>query len=200
MFGLGFPQLVLILAGICFMAAGIYGLAPSLVTSRLGSIGGGAMPGEPRLSKKQRKALARAESLRLVEMKPQPQLKPQPQAQTTPQPEPQITQEEAPAMKAEAKIAPVAETTVPVAVAAPIVEKLQPEPAARIEAPAIVLVPQPEPASDLGESVVMDQELVEELFSEMFALRSTVAGLVNEVKQLRTEQKSRRFIVEEVVA
>jgi len=195
MFGLGLPQLILILAGMCFMVAGIYGLAPSLVTSKLDGLGGRTAPGkEPRLSKKQQKAQARAEALKLVQLKPQPQ--------ANPQPEPQI--EEAPAVKVEAKVIPIAAEPepAPVVVATLPVAKVEAIQPIRPETPALAVVPKPEPAveADSNETVVVDQDFVDELFSEMFALRSTMAGLVDEVKQLRSEHRSRRFIVEEVVA
>ena len=89
---------------------------------------------------------------------------------------------------------------VPVVAGAPTpIARVEPTPIAKVETAPIAAVPaRPEPEEH--DSVVVDQELVEELFSEVFALRSTMAGLVDEVKQLRSEQRSRRFIVEEVPA
>ena len=208
MFGLGLPQLVLILAGSCFLVAGLYGLAPSVVTARFGSNAASSLTKEPRLSRKQARAKAREEALKLVQLRPQPQ----------------ISKEMPPAMKAQANVVPLTpavETRPALAAAGPLpvepeqapvanvgaatVEAATPAPAqierspgAEIETASSAAPVNPEPAEP--ESVVMDQELVEELFSEMFALRSTMAGLVDEVKQLRTEQRSRRFIVEEVPA
>ena len=71
-----------------------------------------------------------------------------------------------------------------------------PVPPSAPSAPAApALASEAEAAKD---DVVMDQELVEELFAEMFSLRATVADLVGEVHELRSSQRPRRFVIEEV--
>ncbi len=258
MLGLGFPQLILILAGVCFTVAGVYGLAPSLVTSMFGGRGGASTPAKPQAgsqqTRKQQKAerarqqaeqakaeaaAARAERDRLEAVRKAEQAKVDAEKQRLEAEMQQAEAEVRAAREAAEAATRQAEMEARAARLAAEAAKKQAEEEARaaheaIEAPknaaeAAAEKPAPskpvlEPAATFtpaagslrlvdivtayqqpltslempAETAAMDQELVDELFAEMFALRSTVADLVGEVHQLRSEQKPRRFVIEEV--
>lgn len=288
MLGLGFPQLILILAGICFMLAGIYGLAPSLVTAMFSGRGASPQLKQPstQLTKKQQKAerarqhaekakadaaakaekvraeaaaraereqaeaearaereraeaVARAERERAEaaakterEQAEAAARAEQERIEATRRAEQERVESEKNKIEAEREqAAAAAAVAMPVRVAtfAPLTAPLKsgqtkplaPEatfvpPAAPVRL-ADVLLPRPEPEALAEQAAPVepsrpdesspsavntisssDTELVEELFAEMFALRSTVADLVGEVHQLRDEQKPRRFVIEEL--
>ncbi len=257
MLGLGFPQLILILAGICFMLAGIYGLAPSLVTAMFN--GRAAPPPAKQQSgqftKQQQKAerarqhaeqakaeaaakaereraedtaraereraeaAAKAEQEQVEATRKAEQQRVEAEKKKIEAEQKQAEEKEKAAAAAPVRIATFAPLTAPLTIAPE--KPLQPEatftpPVAPVRL-ADVLTPLPEvepatepiapiqpvvsvepPPSTVTAVNTVDTELVEELFAEMFALRSTVADLVGEVHQLRDEQKPRRFVIEEL--
>lgn len=190
MLGLGFPQLILILAGLLFMAAGIYGLAPSLVTAWPGGSRGRDNRPQTAQERKAERARRHAEEAK--------------QRSQTPVAAAQKTQthmvERAPAEAAKPALqeASTANQGAPSALDATFFTP-------KTKVTALPATPSPAqsstpatPDSDAAEPVVVDQEVVDELFAEMFSLRATVADLVGEVHQLRSEQRPRRFVIEEV--
>ena len=266
MLGLGLPQIILILAGFCFMLAGIYGLAPSLVTSLGGGFAGqrqrfqSKSPARPDANQT-RRALQHAETARQkVELAKLTQTAPEAPVSATVKTA--VAIEAAPVTKTESFFVPKAtKATEPAAAAKPAAHtkaETTSKPAAAVNAavvakaaavevkampvvqtkplvveakaaqttpataaisantapakaePAVFFEPKQGkvaapaanavPAGDADEAVVIDQELVDELFAEMFSLRSTVADLVGEVHQMRAAQRPRRFVIEEVQA
>lgn len=203
MFGLETFQLVLVLVGAGFIAAGLFGLVPVMSASRSATAHAGAAPAaiarprqpEPpiKASKAQVAAPSKAEPEKPVAVKPTPAPEapvalPRPSLTLASRftPFSDIVQEEA------AKLAEVSEKAQPEAVPqtleAPVkpVQSVAPPPAAEKTA---------EPAAG-----AVDEEVVEELFAELFALRSSVGALTSEVREMRAEQKARRIILREVVA
>jgi hypothetical protein len=229
MLGLGFPQLILILAGICFMVAGIYGLAPSLVTTMFGGRGSGSPSPQGTGSQQSRQqekaerarqhaeqakaqAEAKAERERLEAIRKAEQVRVNAEKKRLESEKRQLEAEQAKAAaeaKAAREAAGVARREAEVmASKAKAPEKAALHPAATFTPAAgsltladiVAPVQQATTTAALEPTSGMDQELVDELFAEMFALRSTVADLVGEVHQLRTEQKPRRFVIEEVAS
>lgn len=181
MLGLEPVQLALVLLGACFIVAGLFGLFPMLSASSTETASAnGTNAAMPRMTK--------------AEKAPKPQ-KP---AKTLPVDAPVAL---ATAVAPEVAPAPLTvkphrvESTSPVSRAAAEMGMLAPlEKKPVIEEPKAAAVVTPEPIIVSG----LDQEVVDELFAELFALRNSVSTLTHEVRELRTEQKARRFILREV--
>lgn len=178
MLGLDTVQLVLVLIGACFIVAGLFGLFPVLNDSRLAGVAGA---GDQTVKETPSKSGPRAD------LKAIPALL-------------KMAKAEEPVTVAGPQPSLPATPAVLAASAAPQQEVRATAPAA-VKAPAKVAVPSaqaaPEPATQTS-SAQIDDGVVEELFAELFALRSSVTGLTREVRDLRAEQRSRRFILREV--
>jgi len=247
MLGLGFPQLILILAGLSFMAAGIYGLAPSLVTAwgsgpaaklqqRTGTtrdrkqaqqvaatvrpVEAPAMdvivatppsaPAKPSILQSKPVEAKPFAPVAKLEVKPIQAAKPVQVQVSTAKPVAKAPTTTTATPNSNAFFAPksVAPAVQPVAAAKPAVAPAQQVAAAPVaKTPVSAAVPakateavvqSATPVIKETPAVAQDPELVEELFAEMFSLRATVADLVGEVHQLRSEHRPRRFVIEEV--
>jgi hypothetical protein len=206
MLGLETFQLVLVLIGAGFIAAGLFGLVP-VMTSKGATASANTAPA----------AIVRTRQAESPAKAPRAQVA----ASSSPKAAPQKT-EQAPAPRPHltpaARFTPftdIVEGEASKQAASPAAENKQPATAELLATPQAKAPPvttpvaapqakvqpgsQPAPvaAAEPAASAV-DTEVVDELFAELFALRSSVGALTSEVREMRAEQRARRIILREV--